>query len=74
MARRLELDKQWLCVMRSGPVGCLDWASLEEGPHSGLLGFQARVGHALDAITDFVKRIVAFREELGSGGSPGASL
>ena len=63
LMRGLELDRQRSCVMRSGPVGCLDWVSLEEGPRIGLLGFQARVGEALDAITDFVKRIVVSRKD-----------
>ena len=63
LARGLELDEQWSGVMRAGPVGCLDWAALEEGPRAGLLGFQASVGEALDAITDFVKKVVVSRKE-----------
>ena len=82
LARSLELNKQWSSVVRSGPVGCLDWTSLEGGPQAGLLEFQSRVGDAIDAITDFVKRVVVSRkgfcgsglEELDSGISSGTPV
>ena len=67
LTRCLELNKQWSCIMRSGPIGCLDWASLESGPRAGVLEFQAKVGDAIDAITDFVKRVVISRRDFGGG-------
>ena len=53
--------------MRSGPIGCFDWASLESGPRAGVLEFQAKVGDAIDAITDFVNRVVISRIDFGGG-------
>ena len=68
LARSLELNEQWSCIARSGHVGCLDWASLENGPRAGLLEFQARVGDAIDAITDFVKKVVVSRKDFAVQG------
>ena len=68
LARSLELNKQWACNDRSGPVGYLDWASLENGPQAGLLEFQSRVGDAFDVITDFVKRVVVSRKDFAVQG------
>ena len=31
LTRGLELNKQWSRIVRSGPIGCLDWASLLGG-------------------------------------------
>ena len=63
LARGVELERQWSHIMRSGPVGCLDWASLEGGPRAGNIEFQIRVGDAIDAITDFVKGVVSSRRD-----------
>ena len=63
LARSLELDRQWACIIRSGPVGCLDWASLEDSPRFGLVGFQSRVNDAIDTLTEFVKRVVISRRD-----------
>ena len=68
MARGLEHNEQWSCIVPSGPVGCLDWASLEDGPRVGLLGFQARVGDAIDAITEIVKKVVVSRRDFAVQG------
>ena len=68
LARGLELDKQWSCVLGSGPIACLDWASLVSGPRAAVLEFQARVGDAIDTITDFVKRVVVSRRDFAIQG------
>ena len=68
LSRGLELDKQWSCVLSSGPIACLDWASLVRGPHRGVLEFQTGVGEAIDAITDFVKIVVASRRDFAIQG------
>ena len=63
LARGLELNEQWSCIVRSGPIRCLDWVSLVNGPRAGLLEFQVRVNDAIDAITNFVKRVVFSRRD-----------
>ena len=37
LARGLELNEQWSCIVRSGPIRCLDWVSLVNGPREGWL-------------------------------------
>ena len=64
LARGLELNEQWACITRSGPVGCLDWASLESGPRAGFLEFQIWVSVAIDALSECVKRVVVFWRDL----------
>ena len=68
LGRGLELDKQWSCVLSSGPIACLDWASLVGSPKGGVLEFLTRVGEAIDAIMDFVKRVVACRRDFAIQG------
>ena len=60
LARGLELDKQWSCILGSGPIACLDWVS---SPQNGILEFQAKVGDAIGCITDFVKKVVVSRKD-----------
>ena len=52
-----------LAFVRSGPVGFLDWDSLENGPRAGFVEFQTEVGVAVDAITVFEKRVVVSRRD-----------
>ena len=68
LARGVELNRQWSCIIRSGPIRCLDWVSLEDGPRAGLLVFQARVGDAIRSITDFVQKIVFSRRDFALQG------
>ena len=63
LCRGLELHRQWSCVMGRGPVGCLDWDSLVDAPNSGIVEFRARVGDAIDYVTEFVRHIVVSRRE-----------
>ena len=63
VARGLELNDQWSCIVRHGPVGCLDWASLMSGPGAVLTEFGARVDAAIDCITEFVQRVVIHRKD-----------
>ena len=42
-----SLTRQWACIIRQGPVGCVDWASLMDGPGAGLTEFGARVDVAI---------------------------
>ena len=63
LARGLELNEQWSCIVRAGPIRCLDWVSLVNGPRAGVMEFQVRVNDAIEAITSFVKRVVFSRRD-----------
>ena len=63
LARGLELNNQWSCIVQHGPVGCLDWAWLVSAPSPGLAEFSARVEAAIGCITEFVQRVVIPRRD-----------
>ena len=63
LCRGLELHKQWSCILEDGPIGNLDWDSLDSAPCAGIVGFRAEVGAAIDAVTKFVQHVVASRRE-----------
>ena len=63
LARGLDLNNQWSCIVDNGPVEVLDWGHLVGGPTAGLDDFCVRVGASIDRITDFVRQVVVHRRD-----------
>ena len=63
LAKGLELNNQWSCIVGSGPDGVLDWRLLVDGPAAGLDEFGARVEASIFKITDFVRQVVFHRRD-----------
>ena len=82
LARALELDNQWSCIVGNGPIGVLDWEYLVGGSIAGFNEFGARVDASIDKITEFVQQVVLHRrdfsmrgvEKLGAGRSTCPSI
>ena len=68
LARALELDNQWSCIVENGPVGVFDWEHLVGGSTAGLDEFGVRVDASIDRITEFVQQVALHRRDFATRG------
>ena len=68
LAKGLELNNQWCCIVGNGPDGVLDWGLWVDGPAAGLGEFGARVEAAVGKIIDFVRQVVFHRRDFSVRG------